>query len=307
MFPSPKEFDEYLAQLENLNLSEETAEKKVYDLFNKLLTLPITAYSLPADFPTTRARINYNGDRFKQKEEVWYKPDEYNTGYGRANNTELNVFYGAIDPYPANNDINKPIERMTALCEISDIYFSEPKETTTETVTFSRWYLGKELLLACPFDFSKLSSESPILSDLDKAFKKTVKENQDYKEQINRFHTFISEEFSKHPIDDEHEYKITALFTEMMIKSKFDGIIYPSVKTEKVGFNIAIPSQTVKDNFQLFAVAECTHYRKEDYSTLNNDLLAIEIDDDGFFELSPGHPYKLTEKEILQDIEENTS
>lgn len=305
MFPTKEEFDGLIRQLENLDLRSDSAERKIYDIFKKLKTFPVISYPIPGDFPITRARLNENNKRFEKIQEVWHKPDEYNTGFGRASNPHFNVMYGAFDPYPANDDSDKPVERITAMCEISNIYFFEPEEIETETVTFARFYPGKQLNLICPFDFSKLSSESPILADMNNAFEKLVNENEEYGDQIVRFNKFISNQFSKYPISNEKDYKITALFTECVINMGFDGVIYPSVKTDLRGFNIAVNSEVVEEYFQLFAVCECTHYHKKKYSNLNNDLLTDEINEDGTFELPPDHPYKKSEKELLDDIARN--
>lgn len=306
MFPSPSEFDSLLNQLESVNLSEDSAEKQLYDLFKKLVTLPVVSYSLPADFPLTRARLNNNGERYSQVDQVWHKPTECNTGFGRASNPNINVMYGAINPYP-DNSINKPDERITALCEISDIYFTNPEDIKTEVVTFARWVPGKELKMICPFDFSELSLESPIMNEMNEAYLKVIEENEPFNEQITRFHAFISNQFSKYPILNEYEYKTTALFTEMITSMGFDGVIYPSVKTDLKGFNVAINSEFVEENFSLFAVAECTHYRKRNYSFVNYDLLTDKIKDDGTFQLSADHPYSLTDQQIQEIIERNSN
>lgn len=306
MFPSPSEFGSLLNQLENINLSEDSAEKQLYDLFKKLVTLPVVSYSLPADFPLTRARLNNNGERYSQVDQVWHKPPELNTGFGRASNPYINVMYGAINLYPGHS-INKPDERITALCEISSIYFTEPKDIKNEIVTFARWVPGKELKMVCPFHFSELSLASPIMNEMYEAYLKVLRENESFKEQITRFHAFISSQFSKFPISNEYEYKTTALFTEMIISMGFDGVIYPSVKTDMKGINVAINSEFVEENFKLFAVGECTHYRKKKYSYVNNDLLTDKIKEDGTFQLSADHPYSLSDKQIQEIIESNSN
>ncbi|SMO92516.1 malectin domain-containing carbohydrate-binding protein [Fodinibius sediminis] len=306
MFPSPSQFEEYLNQLESLDLEEENSEEALDDLFQKLETLPIVSYPLPSDFPMTRARLNNDGERFDHVSQVWHKPEELNNGFGRASNPNNNVLYCAFDPYPDNKSTDKPVERITALCEVSDIYFTNPDETISETVTFARWFPGQQLNLVCPFDFSRLSSESPILEDMNQAYSNIVNEYEEYEDQITRFHTFIANQFAKHPIEEEHEYKITALFTEMIMEKGFDGVIYPSVKTDLRGFNVAVNSNIVEDNFNLFAVCECTHYLKQDYSFVNNDLLTSEIKEDGSFQLLPlEHPYTLPEEQVQKIIESN--
>lgn len=305
MFPSPSDFDTLLNQLENVDLKSDSAEKYLYELFKKLETLPVVSYSLPDDFPITRARLNNDGERFNKINQVWHKPDELNTGFGRASNPYINVMYGAINPYPENDATDKPVERITALCEISNIYFSEPKDIQNEVVTFARWLPGKTLNLVCPFDFSKLATESPILNEINNAYLKIIKENKDYEQQIIRFHTYISDQFCRYPISNDYEYKTTALFTEMIINMGFDGVVYPSVKTDLKGFNVAIKSDLVAENFKLFVVGECTHYKKKKNSFININLLTTRIEDNGSFRLSDDHPYSLTFEQIEQFIDHN--
>lgn len=88
MFPAQEEFDCLIRQLENLELANDSAEREIYGVFKKLKTLPVVSYPIPEDFPITRARLNENNKRFEKTQEVWHKPEKYNTGFGRASNSE---------------------------------------------------------------------------------------------------------------------------------------------------------------------------------------------------------------------------
>lgn len=301
MFPTISEFDIIIENLNQVDLSNDQSEKEVYSHLKRLINLPVVCYSLPQDFPITRARLNAENERFDNLSQVWHKPDKFNTDFGRASNTYFNILYGAISPFQ-ENVTNKPAERITALSEVSRIYFNETSELQTEIVTFARFIPGKQLNLICPFDFGSYSDESALFMEMKNAFDKTIKEYPDYEYQITKFHSFIASQFKKFPIRDTFEYKLTALFTEIVLNLGFDGIMYPSVRTDLKGFNVAISSKFVEANFKLLAVCESTHYKRLKQSFLNNDLMTDVIQPNGDFTLSENHEYKCPEELIINQL-----
>ena len=57
----------------------------------------------------------------------------------------------------------------------------------------------------------------------------------------------MANEFAKENINEDYDYMISAVFSEMATKNRVDGIIYPSVRVGGKGFNIAItPKATEK-------------------------------------------------------------
>lgn len=120
MFPTITEFDIIIDSLSQVDLRNDQSEREVYSHIKRLINLPVVCYSLPHDFPITRARLNSENERFNNLSQVWHKPDKFNTDFGRASNQLFNVLYGAISPFP-ENVTNKPVERITALSEVSGI------------------------------------------------------------------------------------------------------------------------------------------------------------------------------------------
>jgi hypothetical protein len=65
---------------------------------------------------------------------------------------------------------------------------------------------------------------------------------------------------------------ISALFSELTIQRRLDGIFYPSVRVGGKGFNIAITPEATK-KLGLYAAGECSMYKLKDHTVVGNDAI----------------------------------
>lgn len=96
------------------------------------------------------------------------------------------------------------------------------------------------------------------------------------KEKSLKYQQFLAEEFSKE-IEHHTDYMISAIFSELISNhSHLDGVLYPSVRVQGDGFNIAIKPESCK-KIGLYVAGECSIYKHRDHIVVGNDCI-VELD-----------------------------
>jgi|GEM_PF-4262648 len=300
---SNSELDQLIDAFETLDLKE-CEDDKVYSIFRKFEELPIVAYEFEKEIPITRVRPN-DGRIFTTKEKLWHPPDDKNKKYQRASNPSCNAFYGSIIP-PEDKVKIITSSRIPTFMEVSELIFQEPEEINTEVLTFSKWVSNRNLNIVCVFDFENNVDDNRIINSCKKAYQQVIQDNPDKEYLIRTFTRFLATEFKKEA--SGLEYRISSIFSEIIFKGAgFDGILYPSFKTNFDGYNIAIRPEIVEQNFTLDSVVQTKHYRLKKYSLVNNELIAEEVAEDGSFEFEEieDWTYRIPDKKIPTIMDAN--
>jgi len=274
------ELDKLITDFEALDLKE-CEDKEVYSIFKQFEELSVVGYEFEKEIPITRARPN-NGKSFSTKGKLWHPPDSKNKKYQRASNPSCNAFYGSVEP-PEDKVKIITSSRIPTFMEVSDLVFKETKEIETEELTFSKWLSSRNLNVICVFDFENNEDDNRIINACKKAYHQVISDNPEKEYLIRTFTKFLAKEFKKEA--SGLEYRISAIFSEIIFHAfGFDGILYPSFKTNFEGYNVAIRPEIVEQDFSLEGVVQSRHYRLNKYSLVNNELIAEEIHEDGSFE-----------------------
>ena len=67
-----------------------------------------------------------------------------------------------------------------------------------------------------------------------------------------------------------YDYLISAIFSEFVSNTELDGILYPGVRVDGKGFNIAIKPSAV-DKLSLRVAGECSIYKLKYHTVVGND------------------------------------
>ena len=86
---------------------------------------------------------------------------------------------------------------------------------------------------------------------------------------------FIASEFKKSKISSDSDYLISAIFSDVMVSKGFDGILYPSVRTEGKGINVALTPSAVEKKMKLELAGICIIYKNKDIVVIDNLKNAI--------------------------------
>lgn len=218
-----------------------------------------------------RARPNYNGERFEKKSDYSFKPQHLNDKYQRASTPNQTMFYATSIPdklMPGELDNMRVIGVIEAIPMLRD-----ELKSGYQKISFGRWYVLNDINLIAIVQNEKYSGESSFTKELAEAHRNFISESP--KESIEdtlAFTKFLADEFSKEEIRGDYDYIISAIYTELITKKGFDGIIYPSVRVGGKGFNIAITPEASK-KMGLFVAGECSIYKFKDKVVVGNDAI----------------------------------
>lgn len=141
-----------------------------------------------------------------------------------------------------------------------------------------------------------------FLKDLVDYYKRSnVLFDQILSEKSEKIQLFLANEFAKENIENNCDYMIYAIFTELMTENKYDGIFYPSVRTGGKGFNIAItPKATEK--LRLIVAGECSVYKyKMETRVGNNAIVRLNGNEEEFDMIDLENSSKI-ESELLDQL-----
>jgi hypothetical protein len=294
--------------LHNPTQTVQTLLQEILNIIGKQLVMGI--YGLhPCDqaknspFPEViRIRPNLSvSEVFSKREELSYKPQCYNNSYQRASTPEQTMFYGSLID---GNTSDIPV-RLTPTLE-GVPWLRDKISQGMQKVTYSRWVVRKDLHLIPVIFNPEYAGNSRVSKYLEQAISSIYKNNPEFAEDILEFHQFIASEFSiPHTDSDDHNYLVTAIFTQMFIekgKGRYDGVLYPSCRVDGNGTNIAILPDA-SERLDLMVVGECMIYKKGPECIIKNLTIS---DSDGKTPLTNFQFKKmedeLDEQQILFDL-----
>lgn len=238
-----------LQELQSLDLNSLSFE----DLKQQIRSgfLPVLFTRISAGNYVERVRLNKGVKVFERPSDLSYITNpEIIRSYGRANAKESSIFYGAVI------SSNVSIPHIIALAETEELLRSKEKGKQDKQVlmTVSRWVIVSDMTLA-----EMVFSKAAILKqpEVRKAygFQLELLRKSFSEDVVNAFVdllTFFCDEFAKSEIKSDADYKLTAALSEVLFEIKrVQGIIYPSVRTELEGSNVALLPATVDKHLKL--------------------------------------------------------
>ncbi len=229
-----------------------------------------------------RARPNSIDEHFYSKCQLTYKPQHFNETYQRASTPNMTMFYGSVLPEELESE---ELNESRVVPSYEAVPWLRDKSTKGHRkITYSRWFVTQEINLIAIVQHDKYYDNSSYTRRLMKDFKRFLNENADKKDETIAFTTFLANEFAKE-VKIDHEYLISAAFAQSMVEKGYDGVLYPSVKLDGTGFNVALTPQAADSKLQLGLVVECSAYKYYEKTVLDNDYQAILYPSQTNFEL----------------------
>jgi len=206
----------------------------------------------------TRART---GSGYTQVSELSYLPQDRNTKCQRASMPSRTMFYGTI--VQEGESLEKT--RMIAASECSSLLRGGVDTKGIEKITYGRWCVIKDINLVVILgeDIYANVLTNPLLTELKEKYAAFISTAPEIEEKVKSISNFFAAEFAKKEIRNDHDYFLSALFTEIMTNDfGYDGVMYPSVRSGgEWGFNVAIKPEIVDNNMILEVVLETTLYK----------------------------------------------
>jgi hypothetical protein len=285
-----------IERLKNLDLSTYPKDE-ILSLLNQVGKIGHVVVTIHRGKSVTRARPNYNGERFEKKSDYSFKPQEYNKTYQRASTPNQTMFYATSIP-----DTLQPgeLDNMRAVGVAETIPMLRDKtKSGYQKISFGRWYVQEDIHLLAIIQKDKYAEESSYTKELADAYQRFIASTpNDILERSLSYTTFLADEFSKEDIQNDYDYMISALFSELTTQRGLDGIFYPSVRVGGKGFNIAITPEATK-KMGLYVAGECSLYKLKDLCVVGNDAIVELKGNEEVFKLVDKERY---EKECLAQL-----
>lgn len=247
--PEIEKIEKIISELKNCNLSK-TSQEKLIRKIREFNFIPFPTAMLKHGFYVDRIRINNEKDLFYSEKEISYREDLYNIkNYGRANLAEQSLFYGAFE----SENIKHP--RFVNVIETSEIFrnIEDYKELDKKFyATLGRWELVNETeVLEIIFDKNivDVSEENKRAYNYHSEKLDTIENNEKFQKILE----FFSSEFAKKEITNSDDYKLSAIYFNLSLMSSQNiaGVKYPSVKSDYLGYNLALLPNALERNFRL--------------------------------------------------------
>ena len=245
--------------------------QRIVETVKSLGMIPTTEVNIKEGTIIERGRINTTDEPFHSESEISVREDFYNIRmYGRANPPFVSVFYGSIK----SDEIPQP--RMTILAELSEEFKKGKNFKLSYTV--GQWRVKKDFTAYCYLYSEKFRASSAIAKILDEWRNSLDASSIADKEDAKLIGEFISEEFTKKEIKSHHDYKISAAIAELKFRNtNTASILYPSVRTDYLGTNIAIRGHLIEDLLELKQAALCDAYSVDGKGSLDIVAIAQEL------------------------------
>jgi hypothetical protein len=269
--------------MKNLDLSTYPKDE-IISLFQQVGKIGHIVVTFHKGKSVMRARPNYEGERFEKKNDYSFKPQKFNKTYQRASTPNQTMFYATSIP---ENIPQGELDNMRVIGVAETIPMLKDKtKSGYQKISFGKWIVHEDIHLIAIVQKEKYAEKSSYTKELADAYKNFIETApKDILENSLAFTTFLADEFSKELIRQDYDYMISALFTELVIQSGFDGVLYPSVRMGGQGFNIAItPESTQK--LGLYIAGECSIYKLKDHAVLGNDAIVELMGNEEEFKLA---------------------
>ncbi len=250
-----------LDDLRQLELSRYPA-KEIIERIRLLRTFPVHSTELHVGNVIYRVRPN-EGKPFEMISDLSYKPQNYNKTYQRASTPSRTMFYGSFIPV-ANQKSEIDMGRVIVAAEGSKLFRDKNLLDGQEVVTFGMWRLQATARLATVLHPDLDKNVSPFAIERATEFMNWLAKFPDHEEEGRLILEFYAGEFAKDiPYGaPDYTYMHSAHLTDAFIHQGFDGVIYPSVRTDQKGLNVALTPDFVNAHMRLEGALECVIAKK---------------------------------------------
>lgn len=225
-------------RIRHLDLSKNNSDQIRELLVVLLQGLPVVTTDF--NYPKIIERAVCNTDEeplFSKVSRISYKPEKFNNTYMRASTPHNTMFYGSVIPEDELSDSEISYARITGAFEIID--FLRANMDGTSLITFGKWQVKNKISVISIFD-PKIEYNINYVNRI-RDFYNNQDISPENKEKRDYILAFLSSEFSKRvESEQDYNYKISAIFTELAVKNGTDGVLYPSVQSGGYGLCLAL-------------------------------------------------------------------
>lgn len=295
-----KNVDDLIREFQELKL-EEYPTNRIKELILDIGKIGTIINTLHEGKIVYRARLTNGNEVFSKCSDLSFVPGDKNTKYQRASTPNNTMFYGSILPEIINAGELSEIRVVGAFECIP--FLRNTLLDGEQKITFGKWTVTKDIPLLAIVHHADFKNKSDYVREMKNGFDAFIAKFPEMTERTTKIIGYLASEFAKKTTENDYDYLITSLFTERMIEKELAGVLYPSVRTDGDGFNVAIHPKFVKSSMKLSAVGVCTVYKKGKRSIVDNESVAFLKDGDENFKLEPvKNKYHLGREKVLIEL-----
>lgn len=279
MVTSPLSKKEVLEGLAGLDLSKYPVQE-IHALIRQLGKYAVIATTFHRGQIILRARINGDGEIFNKINDLWYKPAEHNKTYQRASTPYKTMFYGALIHAVENEKKKMNSAQFVGLCEVSKLFRDKSITSGQQRITYGKWVATKDITVASIIHHNDYTEKNAIIKQMQDEYNGYVKAlGEEMMNESSLISEFFANQFAKVETPNDYDYMLSAVYAERIAGYKYGdiqlaGVLYPSVRAEAQGFNVALTKECVEDALHLEFVAECTIYKEGSSIMVDNEKQA---------------------------------
>jgi len=277
-----------ISSLRNLNLSKYPTDQ-IKELMKHFGKVAVIEYKLHPGKIILRARPKDEQWPYITRAALSYKPQYMNKAYQRASTPNRTMFYGSVIPEEIDKgDLDS--ERIVVTMEASQ-WLRCNKTCGVRRIAYSKWEVISDIKMIAVLQNRDFYDASAHTRKIVNDFTQFVERHPEHRETSLLVSDYLAGEFGKEQTPSDYDYVISALYTEYLTNSGFDGVLYPSVRVKGQGFNVAITPEAAESKIKLVAAGECTMYKRLfGNSIVDNDTSVLIEDEKKSFQFTPVAP-----------------
>lgn len=279
-----KSIDDLIKEFQNLRLAEYPIEK-IKEIFLEIGKIGSIIIPLHEGKIIYRARLTKENEFFSKSSDLSFLPADKNIKYQRASTPNNTMFYGSLLPeIIVPGELDEP--RAVGIFECIP-FLRDSSLDGEHKITFGKWRVMNDIPLFTIIQHSDFKNKTEFVREINEAYDNFISKISEKKEETIKIMEYLASEFAKKDTDNEYDYLVSSIFAERVIKNGLAGVLYPSVRTDGVGYSVAIHPKYVKSSMKLSAVGVCTVYKKGKKTIVDNESVAFLKGGDETFCLLP--------------------
>ena len=275
--PSIDSLKNTIDTLNSINLKDISYSKLWLYIEKRFGSIPIAVAKLNQDHFIERGRLHKSAeDYYRCEKDISYREDIHNIKeYGRANIPFQSMFYGGLK----SPDI--AYSRITVLTETSNEFRNQLKSKNPSIYsTLGKWRISKDFdVLDIIFNKSQINERVDIHQSYFDRLNELHNKHPQEAERIEMILNFFTMHFLKSNINSHHDYKISAIYTQMALAKNPNiyGVCYPGIRSSYLGQCVALTPFAINSFCRLEKATVVKVTRPEENYRVSTIKVATEL------------------------------
>jgi len=215
-------------------------------------------------------------------EQISFNPNLDSCKFNRASWEKTSVFYGSLTTQLEGRETNS--------FEVWGDLQSSTKDIDRGEFVIGKWIVKKGLTLV--HISGSMKHNKAQVDGRSNGFWESVKHLPEKMLTLKAMDKFLCDQFVADVPDNERwRYKISAAYAQLINSEGLPGLLYPSVKTDGAGYNVALFSDNLYDYIELERAALVYVYKRE--QSIVDEIVLEALPENNLLKWTEVYKYKL--------------